>query len=164
MTSSRRRKMLPGNSRMVAAIAIVLGSGLLLVTFTVIPLYILGLIDEYGKAEARAKIEAARAAHAVAYRRAMEVADIDRVYTEREQRSIRSDNLRTRRQSSESNEVAIDRQMKKGECSICMDRLCDAAVVPCGHAAFCYQCLTDDTVKSCPSCRCKIERVIHLYR
>lgn len=55
-----------------------------------------------------------------------------------------------------------------GECSICMDAGCDAAVIPCGHSSFCGNCLQKVRLASadpkCPSCRAPLQGILKLYR
>ena len=53
---------------------------------------------------------------------------------------------------------------KPSECAICFERHANAAAIPCGHAYFCYECLTKYQQKGCPFCRAKIERALRLYQ
>lgn len=53
-------------------------------------------------------------------------------------------------------------------CCICAERPSDASVVPCGHAFFCFVCLTNQfdnfRSKGCPYCRQPMERVMSLFQ
>jgi hypothetical protein len=44
-------------------------------------------------------------------------------------------------------------------CSVCMERLCDTMLRPCGHATFCNVCA--QRFKCCPLCRAELmERIV----
>jgi len=53
-------------------------------------------------------------------------------------------------------------------CTICMENASNAAVVPCGHAYFCYECITEYlesfSHRGCPFCRGKMDNVIRIYK
>jgi len=65
------------------------------------------------------------------------------------------------------NKLADDQSEKKAICSICFDSDANAAVVPCGHSTFCYECISSHHVnnqnKVCPICRTEIVMIIKLY-
>lgn len=68
-------------------------------------------------------------------------------------------------QTQQSVEVPIEEESKR-TCCICYEFECNAAVIPCGHANFCFSCLEDYTNikdKSCPTCRGPISNFIKLY-
>lgn len=53
------------------------------------------------------------------------------------------------------------------QCTICMDRPSDSAVVPCGHMCGCHGCLEKIQVSAlphCPLCRGPVTSVIRIYR
>ena len=53
------------------------------------------------------------------------------------------------------------------DCCICYDESPDTAVVPCGHAYFCYKCILNQKLnysdKGCPFCRGPIDSLLKLY-
>lgn len=50
------------------------------------------------------------------------------------------------------------------QCAICMDRPTrGAAVIPCGHACFCYECLTANTKNGCPVCRAPVIKIQKIF-
>ena len=53
------------------------------------------------------------------------------------------------------------------ECSICADKPCDTAVIPCGHKFFCYECINTyhQTYphRGCPFCRSDIMCVVKIF-
>jgi len=55
---------------------------------------------------------------------------------------------------------------RPGECAICLENGTDAACVPCGHAYFCFGCLSEWTNNkgSCPFCRQETSMVLKLYQ
>lgn len=61
----------------------------------------------------------------------------------------------------------VEHAEKKPICSICLDDDANAAVVPCGHSNFCYECISSHHInsqnKECPICRNEIMMVVKLY-
>jgi len=59
-------------------------------------------------------------------------------------------------------------QDEEEECVICMDTKSDTAVIPCGHATFCYDCIfkVGNSSKNpvCPNCRSPMKGVMKLFR
>lgn len=52
------------------------------------------------------------------------------------------------------------------ECTICLDAIIDAAVVPCGHFSFCYGCIAahrNSELATCPKCRGPITDIMRIY-
>lgn len=53
------------------------------------------------------------------------------------------------------------------ECSICADKPCDTAVIPCGHKFFCYECINTYhqtyAHRGCPFCRNDIMCVAKIF-
>ncbi len=65
------------------------------------------------------------------------------------------------------NSIEDEQSEKKPICSICLDDDANAAIVPCGHSNFCYECISSHHInsqnKECPICRAEIMMVIKLY-
>jgi len=63
------------------------------------------------------------------------------------------------------NSIEKEQSEKKLICSICLDHDANAAVVPCGHSNFCYECIKSHEInsKECPICRNEIMMVVKLY-
>ena len=49
-------------------------------------------------------------------------------------------------------------------CSVCFDAQANSALVPCGHASFCYDCAQGLNLKPCPLCMAPITSVLKIYR
>ena len=47
------------------------------------------------------------------------------------------------------------------ECSICLDKSINCALMPCGHACCCLNCAS--TLEICPLCRLIIDRAQKIY-
>ena len=43
------------------------------------------------------------------------------------------------------------------ECCICLDRMCDTQLKPCGHVNVCHSCATQNMLTICPFCRAVVE-------
>jgi protein neuralized len=54
-----------------------------------------------------------------------------------------------------------------GLCTICLERMADSAVIPCGHMCGCNECL-EEVRKSarpeCPMCRGPVSSILKIYR
>ncbi|KAG8538120.1 hypothetical protein GDO81_023264 [Engystomops pustulosus] len=48
-------------------------------------------------------------------------------------------------------------------CVICISRLRDCVLLPCGHVCCCFLCFQALPYKLCPICRCHIQRVVPLH-
>ncbi len=62
--------------------------------------------------------------------------------------------------------TAPPKEEEDNDCSICMERQCNAALVPCGHLKFCYEC-GDHLVKAnkeCPYCRQPVTMCMKIYK
>lgn len=61
----------------------------------------------------------------------------------------------------------IEQAEKNPICSICLDDAANAAIVPCGHSNFCYDCISSYHINSqnkvCPICRNEIMMIVKLY-
>ncbi|XP_066459298.1 mitochondrial ubiquitin ligase activator of nfkb 1-A-like [Eleutherodactylus coqui] len=66
-------------------------------------------------------------------------------------------------------EVQTDSSLSDGEtsserlCIICISRLRDCVILPCGHVCCCFLCYQTLPTQLCPICRCLIQRVVPLY-
>jgi hypothetical protein len=49
-------------------------------------------------------------------------------------------------------------------CSICLDRPWTCAIVECGHATFCVQCIELLTKRECPTCRLPFSQTIKIFQ
>jgi hypothetical protein len=56
---------------------------------------------------------------------------------------------------------------RETECAICFTKECNASVIPCGHACFCYECILNykskNKEKGCPVCRAEMKDILKLY-
>ena len=52
------------------------------------------------------------------------------------------------------------------ECTICNKKKCDAVVLPCRHASFCYECVQEWRKKqnTCPACRRMIKDTLQVFK
>ena len=48
-------------------------------------------------------------------------------------------------------------------CSICLEKRANTALVPCGHASFCMECAINIQNKSCPICRAGVQQVLKIF-
>jgi hypothetical protein len=68
---------------------------------------------------------------------------------------------------NETSHDFIEQAERKPICSICLDDDANAAIVPCGHSNFCYDCISSYHINSqhkvCPICRNEIMMVVKLY-
>ncbi|XP_044148044.1 mitochondrial ubiquitin ligase activator of nfkb 1-A-like [Bufo gargarizans] len=68
-----------------------------------------------------------------------------------------------------SEEVQTDSYLPEDEtsserlCVICVSRLRDCVILPCGHVCCCFLCYRALPNQLCPICRCHIERVVPLH-
>lgn len=53
----------------------------------------------------------------------------------------------------------------KRVCIICLKNKSNTAIIPCGHAYYCLECINivHRKFKKCPICRCIIESVMIVY-
>ena len=49
-------------------------------------------------------------------------------------------------------------------CSVCFDKEPNSALVPCGHASFCYECAQALNQKPCPLCMAPVASVLKIFR
>ena len=50
-----------------------------------------------------------------------------------------------------------------GGCTICLDAIANAVLVPCGHICCCYDCSTAFITGKCPICRADVARSVKVY-
>ena len=55
---------------------------------------------------------------------------------------------------------------RNDECTICMDKKCDAVALPCRHGAFCYECIVNCKSREgiCPICREPIKDTLKIFK
>lgn len=53
-------------------------------------------------------------------------------------------------------------------CVVCLDAQADHAIIPCGHANVCYECITfikhSKDNAPCPTCRTPITQIVRLFK
>ena len=83
-----------------------------------------------------------------------------------EQMAIADRGAQLRLEEARRQNLLKERMLEAGEeCIICLDEPKTVACVPCGHAHFCYECLSEEKDRSgkCPLCRQGITLVLKLY-
>jgi len=56
--------------------------------------------------------------------------------------------------------------VNKRDCLLCMERYANTAMIPCGHAHYCYDCASrvrEQPSPFCPSCHLPITQVLRIY-
>lgn len=57
---------------------------------------------------------------------------------------------------------------EENRCVVCLDAQADHAIIPCGHANVCYECITfikhSKDNAPCPTCRTPITQVVRLFK
>ncbi|XP_056421624.1 mitochondrial ubiquitin ligase activator of nfkb 1-A-like isoform X2 [Hyla sarda] len=59
--------------------------------------------------------------------------------------------------------LSCDETSSEKLCIICISRLRDCVILPCGHVCCCFLCYQALPNHRCPICRCCIQRVVPLY-
>ena len=65
-------------------------------------------------------------------------------------------------ENSKENDGKVQELINQRTCKVCLDRFYDCMFMPCNHLCCCLQCAS--ALKQCPLCRCKIDKIIKVYR
>jgi len=69
--------------------------------------------------------------------------------------------------STNNNEIKTEYDFQlHQDCTVCLDRMRDTVLIPCGHICLCYSCakeLVEHGPKQCPICRSSIQLINKIY-
>jgi len=68
-----------------------------------------------------------------------------------------------RRLEEEKTKCQAQASASSASCVVCMDNLANLVCLPCKHLALCSECGSQETLSSCPICRCELKQKMQIY-